>query len=387
MAMQAIHLTPLDMIEANPFQERAMPKPMDVEDLARSIEKDGLMQYPVGRLLPDGERVQLAFGHRRWMAYKLLSDLGKETFIEMPVILRDLTDEQMAIFAFQENEKRQDINPIERARLIRHFLVDFGLSQEQAGAKLELDRSSIANSQRLLRMPPEMMRAVEDGTLPTRSAMALMPYYEFTPAELAILEGKVPEHADFASLARSGELSSDTIRKTVDEYQRVIAPPQAQPEQEELLTAENANSAKEEQEESAQFVDASPAITHEMVSNQINKDLQNFNSGDTLDDGGDLPIEEEKTAIPTQGVASSPAAPRNDPPQKAAGSVQPVNSDALKQMGIKPAEQTSLNITWEADGRALVSFRRAGELIPAFIEKNSLKAIDLLALAAELGIE
>lgn len=376
MVMQNIHMTPLEMIEANPFQERAMPQPVDVDDLAKSIEHDGLMQYPVGRLMPDGESVQLAFGHRRWVAFQLLNTLGKAGFDELPVILRDLTDEQMAIFAFQENEKRLDINPIERARLIQHFLVDFGYTQEEAGAKIGLDRSTVANTQRLLRLPAEMIKAIESGVLPQRSAMALMPYFELGPAELAILETKVPEHADFAALARSGELSSDTIRKTVDTYLGIVAPKEeavSKEEEPELFSDASVETVQEIQSDGNDFQMLTPIVIH-------NDDDGAQDQIIAESDEEDLPDGAENQEAPAP--AKKPA-PVSTSPVKPA----PAPAPAAPQPALKPAEQTTLNIVWDLNGRVTISFRRAGELIPRFIDRESLKAVEMIALAEELGIE
>jgi len=163
----------LDIFDANPWQPRTIVDETHIADLAASIARDGLLQTPLGRIvnqqgvvvpaakigtqpgvsIPANKwRVQLAFGHSRLKAYELLSGTDP-SFGAMPVDLRNLTDEQMANFAWSENAQRKDLTAIEEAEAIAKRLNDFGWTHAQAAEAMGLERSVISNKLRLLRLP------------------------------------------------------------------------------------------------------------------------------------------------------------------------------------------------------------------------------------------
>lgn len=193
---------PLDKIMPNPWQTRQGEPDKDyVRELADDIHQNGLLQTPIGRLVADtsgpgvtnveemtkarsdallgsGYYVQLAFGHNRLAAYR-------HNFLErgagwgrMPVEIRQLTDEQMAMMAWSENEKRRDVTPIERALAIQQRIQDFGWSNRQAGEALGLDHSTISNILRLLKLPDNLQDALQAGDISERQALALLPLFE-----------------------------------------------------------------------------------------------------------------------------------------------------------------------------------------------------------------
>jgi len=213
----------IDLIDPNPWQTRQAEDPQHVEELAQSILKDGLMQVPSGRN-SEGDRCQLAFGHSRLAAFKLLVALGRDEYREFPINIHPFSDENMAIAAFSENDKRKNLNPVERARAIEKMIADFGWTQQEVAERLQIDRSSISNSLRMLRMPAQVLIAVAADVIPVRSAMALLPYYELTPLELNALEEHFPESADSVSLFRSGMINSDAIRKTISIWMDYLHP-------------------------------------------------------------------------------------------------------------------------------------------------------------------
>ena len=180
----------LEKIEGNPWQTRLAIDEDYIKDLAEDIARNGLLQVPVGRLVDeDGEpqpaagrlkasaRIQLAFGHNRLAAY------SHNSAEKMPVDLQDLTNEQMATFAWAENEKRQDVTPIERARAIKRRMDDFGWKQAEAASHLGMSRPAVANVLRLLKLPDEIQDKIQDGELSERQAMAALPLISL-PAEV-----------------------------------------------------------------------------------------------------------------------------------------------------------------------------------------------------------
>jgi len=217
-----IDFYPLANIESNPWQGRIGELNTEyIEELARDIAGNGLLQTPVGR--KTGDSVQLAFGHNRLAAFCWLSENASGLagdFSTMPVDVRELSDEQMAALAWSENERRRDLNPIERARAVRKRMEDFGWSNEQAGEKLGLARTTVANILRLLELPEDIQQALSKGDISERVAAALLPLYD-VPAEMR--KDKGPGYYYYNSpmeivrQALSGA-SSDAIRKEINQY-------------------------------------------------------------------------------------------------------------------------------------------------------------------------
>lgn len=194
----------LDLIAPNPWQTRESVDEAYIKELAEDIATHGLLQVPLGRLAKHngepldeqvtsdlanniktpkvlaeyGYQVQLAFGHNRLAAYRYaFADRGAG-WGKMPVEIRFLSDDQMSEYAWAENERRRDLTPLERAKSIQRRINDFGWTQEQAGKKLGLSRSAVANILMLLKLPEEAQAALQAGQLTERQAQALKPLYD-----------------------------------------------------------------------------------------------------------------------------------------------------------------------------------------------------------------
>lgn len=220
----------LEDIQPNPWQTRqGEPDEEYIKNLAYDIATNGLLQTPLGRKV--GERVQLAFGHNRLAAYKLLASDDsqqdeKEGYDVMPVDLRELTDAEMAQAAWSENEKRRDVSAIEKALAVQKRIEDFGWSQADAANNLGVDRSTVSNLLRLLKLPDDLRANIGRGEISERQAMALLPLFE------------APEHNHFnyasyyysgnpeqiVEFAITGE-SSDKLRGRVDTYFQSVSKP------------------------------------------------------------------------------------------------------------------------------------------------------------------
>lgn len=160
----------LDVIDPNPYQPREKEDPEHVQKIADSIAADGLMQVPVGRRV--GDRVQLAFGHSRLAAYKLLhqqsiaeaNKLGVNAKVsnwcKMPVTLRELTDEEMFRLGISENLARKDLTPLEEARAMARYRDDFKKTSAEIGALFGLNESTVRGKIRLLGLPEEIQASV-----------------------------------------------------------------------------------------------------------------------------------------------------------------------------------------------------------------------------------
>ena len=162
----------LDLIEDNPWQPRKTIELDDLEALAGSIGTSGLLQVPIGRLRTSG-RVQLAFGHRRVAAIRLLAEAGKWEG-GAPIVLKELTDQQMALFALEENAKRKDINQLEQYLGYQKVVQDNLLSVTELADSVGLARSTVSNNLRILNLPGEALEHFRNGNLSAHAARELL---------------------------------------------------------------------------------------------------------------------------------------------------------------------------------------------------------------------
>jgi ParB family chromosome partitioning protein len=137
-----------------------------LDELAASIRASGVIQPIVVRKV--GEGYQLIAGERRWRAAR---QAGLE---RIPAIVREASDAESLELALVENLLREDLNPMEEAEGYRNLLAEFGWTQEQLAQRIGLDRTSIANALRLLRLPEEIQADLRAGRLTMGHARALL---------------------------------------------------------------------------------------------------------------------------------------------------------------------------------------------------------------------
>jgi ParB family chromosome partitioning protein len=160
MPIEQIELT---AIQDNPFQPRLTYHRNDVDELAASIKVNGLLQVPVARR-KDG-KVELGFGHLRKRAFLKLSKEDKK-WTMMPLDIRELSDEQMALFALEENLKRRDITPIEVARAVDKYLEAFtDKTETDLAAMLNMTQGNVSNMRRVLRLPADILEKIDEGRI------------------------------------------------------------------------------------------------------------------------------------------------------------------------------------------------------------------------------
>jgi ParB family chromosome partitioning protein len=157
---------PIEQIEANPHQPRKDFDFKSLDELAASIKASGVIQPVIVRR--NGAGYQLIAGERRWRAAR---QAGLD---RIPAIVRDATDAQSLELAVVENLLREDLNPIEEAEAYQKLLAQFGWIQEELAQRMGRDRSSIANSLRLLRLPDEIQADLRSGRLTMGHARALL---------------------------------------------------------------------------------------------------------------------------------------------------------------------------------------------------------------------
>ena len=157
----------IDTIVPNRYQPRHTFPPDELAELAASIKESGVLQPIMVRRKGDGI-YELIAGERRWRASK---EAGLET---IPVIIRNCSDQESLLLALVENLQREDLNPMETARAYSRMMNEFGLTQDAIAAKVGRDRSSVANFVRLIHLHPELQELVQEGTLTTGHAKALL---------------------------------------------------------------------------------------------------------------------------------------------------------------------------------------------------------------------
>ena len=157
----------IETIVPNRYQPRHTFPPDELAELAASIKESGVLQPIMVRRKGDGI-YELISGERRWRASK---EAGLET---IPVVIRNCSDQESLLLALVENLQREDLNPMETARAYWRMMNEFGLTQDAIAAKVGRDRSSVANFVRLIHLHPELQELVQEGTLTTGHAKALL---------------------------------------------------------------------------------------------------------------------------------------------------------------------------------------------------------------------
>lgn len=156
---------PVDMVDPNPRQPRANPTE-DIESLTASIGRVGVLQ-PVLVRERDG-RYELIAGQRRWMA-AVAAGLER-----IPAIIMDADDATSLELALVENLQRRNLNPVEEARAILHLSEDFGMTHEEIGQAMGVDRATITNKLRLLSLSEPVLRLLQEGKITEGHARVLL---------------------------------------------------------------------------------------------------------------------------------------------------------------------------------------------------------------------
>lgn len=155
-------------IEPNKNQPRKDFDMEKISELADSIREHGLIQPIVVRALPGNMTYQIVAGERRWRACRMAG------LTEVPVVIKELSDEQVAQIALIENVQRADLNPVEEAIAYRDLIDTYGMTQEQVAKVMGKSRPYIANSLRLLNLSETVQMGLREGKITAGHAKALM---------------------------------------------------------------------------------------------------------------------------------------------------------------------------------------------------------------------
>ena len=164
---QIVNVNVEDIIP-NPYQPRQSFSKDNLQELADSIASYGVIQPLTVRKIDEKEQYQLIAGERRLRAVKLL---GKN---EVPVIIKNLGNREMAEIALIENLQRKDLNFIEEAEAYNKLIEEFNLTQTELANRIGKAQSTIANKIRLLNLPDSILHVIQNGGLNERQARALL---------------------------------------------------------------------------------------------------------------------------------------------------------------------------------------------------------------------
>jgi ParB family chromosome partitioning protein len=159
-------LLDIDLLDPSPYQPRTRFAEAALEELAQSIRSSGIIQPLVVRKI--GARYQMIAGERRWRAAQ------RAQLLRVPVVLRDVGDEQALELTLVENIQREDLNPIEQARAFQRLMDQFHLTQDEVATRTGKDRATVANSVRLLTLNETFLEWIEEGKITAGHGRALL---------------------------------------------------------------------------------------------------------------------------------------------------------------------------------------------------------------------
>lgn len=165
-AAAGISRIPVDQIEINPKQPRLDFDEQALKELSESIKLHDIIQ-PV-TVVKAGSKYQLISGERRWRASKMAG------LTDIPAYVRTADNQEMLEMALLENLQRENLNAIEIAMSYRRLMDECELTQEQVADRMKKERSTVANYLRLLKLPPDIQKAVRDGQLSMGHARAII---------------------------------------------------------------------------------------------------------------------------------------------------------------------------------------------------------------------
>ena len=163
---RAFHFCGIEEVQPNPFQPRKAFDNEDLQNLVASIREKGILQPLVVRR--KGEGYELIAGERRWRAAQ------RAGIKEVPIIIKDVPDSEILELSLIENIQRENLNPIEEAEAFKRLIEQFHLTQEEVSKRVGKERTTITNTIRLLKLPPEIKQSLADGVITMGHARAFL---------------------------------------------------------------------------------------------------------------------------------------------------------------------------------------------------------------------
>ena len=195
---------PLDEIIPNREQPRKQFDEAALADLSDSIAQHGVLQPLLVRPMPDGS-YQLVAGERRWRASRMAG------LTEVPVVIRDMNEQEAAELALIENLQREDLNPMEEAVGYRTLMDNYGMTQEQAAQVVNKSRPAVANALRLLQLPEAVTDMVSAGILSAGHARTVLAF-EGADAQIAAAKQAVAKGLSVRELEKMAKAAKRAPR-------------------------------------------------------------------------------------------------------------------------------------------------------------------------------
>lgn len=204
---------PVLEIEPNRDQPRKQFDEEALADLAASISQHGVLQPLLVRPIAGGG-YQLVAGERRWRAAQ------RAGLSEVPVVIREMSDQQAAEVALIENLQREDLNPMEEAKGYQTLMETYGMTQEETAQSVNKSRPAVANALRLLHLPEPVARLVAEGELSAGHARAILGF-ETEEGQLEAAAAAVDRHLSVRALESMAKASKkDKIEKKTAAFSR-----------------------------------------------------------------------------------------------------------------------------------------------------------------------
>ena len=197
---------PLDEIIPNREQPRKQFDDQALADLSASIAQHGVLQPLLVRPMPDGS-YQLVAGERRWRASRMAG------LTEVPVVIRDMDEQESAELALIENLQREDLNPMEEAIGYRTLMENYGMTQEQTAQVVNKSRPAVANALRLLQLPEAVTELVASGKLAAGHARTVLAF-EGEAAQIAAATAAVEKGLSVRELEKMAKAAKKAPRTT-----------------------------------------------------------------------------------------------------------------------------------------------------------------------------
>ncbi|MBV1703470.1 MAG: ParB/RepB/Spo0J family partition protein [Hyphomicrobiales bacterium] len=199
---RATRRAPIEFLRANPNNPRRAFDEAELEDLAGSIRERGVLQPILVRTVRGAaDAYEIVAGERRWRASQ------KAGLHDVPILVIEANDREAAEIALIENVQRADLNPIEEARGYERLAADHGRTQADVARIIGKSRSHIANTLRLLNLPPSVLDMVADGSLSAGHARALLA----VPDPEAVAKRIVAQGLTVRDVERMGQIETKSV--------------------------------------------------------------------------------------------------------------------------------------------------------------------------------
>lgn len=211
-SQSSLHSLAVDLIQRGQYQPRKDFDNVALEELANSIKAQGMVQPIVVRKLPKQGTYEIIAGERRWRAAQLAG------LHEVPVVIKDVSDQAAMCMALIENIQRQDLNPLEEAGALSRLIEEFDMTHEAVADSVGRSRSAVSNLLRLLELAEEVKTLLVEGQLEMGHARAILSLSKTRQIEAARTIAKkglsVREAESLAKRLQSGTDAKPAVKKS-----------------------------------------------------------------------------------------------------------------------------------------------------------------------------